>query len=104
MGERSAFALKNDRTIWSWGINQASSFHLGHNDTIYKSSPVQIFAGGTDWKYVTTGYLKARAVKLDGTFWNINCNSVTNVTPGNFVTTSQPLSDSGGAFAGITIE
>lgn len=35
-----SFALKTDRTLWSWGLN--SSGQLGHNDVTNRSSPVQV--------------------------------------------------------------
>ena len=51
----STMALKTDGTLWAWGVN--SSGQLGQNNSVAKSSPVQVgthtnwskaFAGGTE--------------------------------------------------------
>ena len=38
-------ATKTDGTLWVWGFNSKGA--LGQNDTVWRSSPVQI--PGTDW-------------------------------------------------------
>jgi alpha-tubulin suppressor-like RCC1 family protein len=60
-------AIKTDGTLWTWG--NANSGRLGTNDTITRSTPVTTFAGGTNWKQVTSGYRHAAAIKTDGTLW-----------------------------------
>jgi alpha-tubulin suppressor-like RCC1 family protein len=64
-GYQSA-AIKTDGTLWLWGANGSGS--LGDNTTIYRSSPVQTVAGGTNWKRVAMGGCTA-AIKTDGTLW-----------------------------------
>jgi alpha-tubulin suppressor-like RCC1 family protein len=48
----SVLALKSDGTLWSWGVGK----NLGLNDTIARSSPVQV-GTLTNWKTITTGPL-----------------------------------------------
>lgn len=46
-----SFGLRQNGTLWAWGIN-AGTFHagqLGDNTVISKSSPVSVVGGITDW-------------------------------------------------------
>jgi alpha-tubulin suppressor-like RCC1 family protein len=66
IGDRSAQgAIKTNGTLYTWGFNFYGG--LGHGDTVYKSSPVQVGAL-TDWKNasLSEGMI---AVKNDGTLW-----------------------------------
>jgi len=61
-------AIKTDGTLWVWGANNATSIGInGGGGSI--STPVTTFAGGTNWKQVTCGYLTTAAIKTDGTLW-----------------------------------
>ena len=60
-------AVKTDGTLWAWGMNFSGG--LGDNTTIYRSSPVQTIAYGTNWKQVSSGYPTMAAIKTDGTLW-----------------------------------
>jgi alpha-tubulin suppressor-like RCC1 family protein len=71
-GRLHSAAIKTDGTLWVWGRNSFGA--LGTNDIIMKSTPVTTFAGGTNWKQVssggpadTTGH--TAAIKTDGTLW-----------------------------------
>ena len=44
-GAHRAGGIKTDGTLWVWGFNSKGA--LGQNDTVWRSSPVQI--PGTDW-------------------------------------------------------
>ncbi len=61
-------AVKTDGTLWMWGFGTAG--RLG-NATILgnRSTPVTTFAGGTDWKQVSSNVNHTAAVKTDGTLW-----------------------------------
>ena len=71
-------------TLWVWGYNTYGQ--LGDNTTTTKSTPVTTFAGGTNWKQVSCGYIHTTAIKTDGTLWtwgqNANGQLGTNDTNG----------------------
>jgi alpha-tubulin suppressor-like RCC1 family protein len=60
-------AIKTDGTLWVWGRN--FSGQLGGNTTTNRSTPVTTFAGGTNWKQVSSGNSHTAAIKTDGTLW-----------------------------------
>jgi len=60
--------IKTDGTLWVWGANDQGQ--LGTNDTIYRSTPVTTFAGGTNWKQVSIMFNFTTAIKTDGTLWS----------------------------------
>jgi alpha-tubulin suppressor-like RCC1 family protein len=60
-------AIKKDGTMWSWGRNHKGQ--LGHGDTTYLCSPVQIGAL-TTWSSVSAGRFSFTALKTDGTLWS----------------------------------
>jgi alpha-tubulin suppressor-like RCC1 family protein len=76
-GERNAFALKTDGTMWSWGRNETGWLGLneGANPGPSKSSPCQI-GSDTTWtsNYAVT-YQGALAIKTDGTLWSWGKNN-----------------------------
>jgi len=55
-------AVKTDGTLWVWGSN--TNGRLGTNDTTQRNTPVTTFAGGTDWKQVSCGFLHTAAVTI----------------------------------------
>jgi alpha-tubulin suppressor-like RCC1 family protein len=64
----AALAIKTDGTLWSWGSSVSGI--LGQNDTIFRSSPVQVGAL-TTWSKISVGhYNHVLAVKTDGTLWS----------------------------------
>ena len=66
-------AIKTDGTLWTWGRN--SYGQLGDNTITNRSSPVQIYTGGTNWKQVSLGNFHAVALKTDGTLWTWGRNN-----------------------------
>jgi len=60
-------ALKNDKTIWTWGAN--SSSQVGNNlSDIYIYSPVK-FSGIDNVLSIADGVLESFAVQYDGSLW-----------------------------------
>ena len=81
-------AIKTDGTLWTWGAGSVGS--LGNNANTLRSTPITTFAGGNDWKQVSSGGSHTAAIKIDGTLWiwgnnaalghNQSSNSFTPVT------------------------
>ena len=53
--------------LWVWGY--ANFGQLGNAVTTTTSTPVTTFAGGTNWKQVSSGGYHTAAIKTDGTLW-----------------------------------
>ncbi len=53
--------------LWGWGINSAGN--LGDNTVASRSSPIQTFTAGTNWRSVSAGKYHSSAIKADGTLW-----------------------------------
>jgi alpha-tubulin suppressor-like RCC1 family protein len=66
-GNGNTAAIKTDGTLWTWGYNFGQ---LGDASTFpNKSTPVTTFAGGTNWRQVSSGRGFNAAIKTDGTLW-----------------------------------
>ena len=52
-GNAHTAAIKTDGTLWTWG--SGSKGQLGNAVTTIRSTPVTTFAGGTNWKQVSSG-------------------------------------------------
>jgi alpha-tubulin suppressor-like RCC1 family protein len=76
--------------LYGWGNNNGQ---LGLNDTITKSSPVQV-GTETDWNNVITNDSGAKftaATKTDGTLWTWGQNSYGQLGTNNVIVTSSPV-------------
>ncbi len=86
-------AIKTDGTLWVWGYN--GNGQLGVNFTTgtspERSTPITTFAGGTNWKQVSTGYLNTAAVKTDGTLWTWGDNQSAQLGTNNVILRSTPV-------------
>jgi alpha-tubulin suppressor-like RCC1 family protein len=60
-----SLAIKTNGTLWAWGSNDQGQ--LGQNDTINRSSPVQIPGS---WTTMATDNLSCAGIKNDGTLWS----------------------------------
>ena len=63
----SVFALKNDGTIWGWGLNLAGL--LADNTVMARSVPTQLNTD-TDWASIYVGAAHILALKTNGTLWS----------------------------------
>ena len=54
-------AIKTDGTLWTWG--DGSDGRLGNAVTTNRSTPVTTFAGGNNWKQVSSGYTHIAAIQ-----------------------------------------
>jgi trimeric autotransporter adhesin len=78
-------AIKTDGTLWTWGFGNDG--RLGNGVTTGNiSTPVTTFAGGTNWKQVSSGIQHTAAIKTDGTLWTWGLG--TNGQLGNATITS----------------
>jgi len=67
----SVICSQTDGSLWTWGSNEFGQ--LGLNDTVHRSSPVQI-GGLFDWSLIQTGS-SGCAIKTDGTLWTWGANN-----------------------------
>jgi alpha-tubulin suppressor-like RCC1 family protein len=56
-----------DGSLFTWGSNNFAQ--LGINNTTDRSTPVTTFAGGNNWKQVSSRLRTTSAIKTDGTLW-----------------------------------
>ena len=66
-GSAHSAGIKTDGTLWTWGRN--SDGRLGDGTTTYRSSPVTVAGGGTNWCVISLGNQASAGVKFDGTLW-----------------------------------
>jgi len=89
-------AIKKDGTLWVWGYSGFTpGGTIGDGTTTAKSSPVQIFGGGTTWCQVSLGSAVSgtagAAVKTDGTLWTWGKNTGGVLGTGNTLAVSSPV-------------
>ncbi len=81
-------AIKTDGTLWAWGSNGTGN--LGQNDTIKRSSPVQI-GSDTDWAdYGQNGY-HVMLIKTNGTLWGLGQGDGGKLGNGSIFNVSSPV-------------
>ena len=95
-GGTFAVAIKTDGTLWTWGAG--TNRQLGTNTTTNKSTPVTTFAGGTNWKQVSSGGYHCAAIKTDGTLWTWGYSSQGQLGTNDTTNKSTPVT----TFAGGT--
>lgn len=81
-------AIKTDGTLWSWGYNDFGT--LGQNDTVRRSSPVQV-GSLTNWYQVAAGKYHCIATKADGTLWSWGVGGNGQLGLGNTTYRSSPV-------------
>ena len=65
-GQNFSLGIKNDGTLWAWGLNASSQ--LGDGGTSNKYTPGKI-GTDNDWSQVSAGSVHVLALKNDGTLW-----------------------------------
>jgi alpha-tubulin suppressor-like RCC1 family protein len=94
-------AIKTDGTLWTWGDN--FNGQLGNSTALNigdRSTPVTTFAGGTNWRQVSSGFNCTAAIKTDGTLWTWGSNNFRQI--GNAATGFNDISTPVTTFAGGT--
>ncbi len=91
---RTAFAIKNNGTLWGWGCNCA--YLLGDSLVPDRHVPTQHNAA-TDWDKMSVGPYHILILKTNGTLWawGGNSNGETGQNPGPTVDVSAPFQIAG---------
>ena len=84
--------------LWTWGFDQFGE--LGINNTGSKNIPVTTFAGGTNWKQVSSSSVGAltAAIKTDGSLWTWGIGTSAQLGNNNNTSRGTPVT----TFAGGT--
>jgi alpha-tubulin suppressor-like RCC1 family protein len=87
-GNTYSMGILTDNTLWGWGVNSLGQ--LGINNTIIRSSPVQV--GTSNWSQVNAGpYQHTIGIKLDNTLWSWGLNSSGQLGLNNTINRSSPV-------------
>jgi len=55
--------------LWAWGMINDGRLGINVSGFESRSTPITTFAGGTNWKQVSTGDRHSAAIKTDGSLW-----------------------------------
>ena len=66
-GYKHSAGIKNDGTLWTWGLNDAGQ--LGDTTSSNRSSPVQVSGNYNDWRYISCGWNFSLGIRNDGSLW-----------------------------------
>ena len=88
-GNRFYMAIRSDGTLWGAGFN--SQGQLGREETVHRSSLVQVLGEFTKWKSVSCGYRFVAGVKENGTLWCWGVNNVGQLGDGTVINRSSPV-------------
>jgi len=87
-GTNHTLALKNDGSLWSWGIN--NNGQLGDNTITDKSSPLRVTPERT-YKAIAAGEYFSMAIANDGSLWGWGSNLYGNLGTGSAGATATTL-------------
>jgi alpha-tubulin suppressor-like RCC1 family protein len=79
-----------------FGIGLNNFGQIGDTTLVSRSSPVQVFGGGVDWKQVSGGASNSAAIKTDGTLWTWGRNANGQIGDNTSSTRSSPVTTTGG--------
>ena len=83
------FAKRIDSTLWAWGGNSFGS--LGLNDSVARSSPVQVSGSWSILANSGGGSTSMAAIKTDGTLWSWGYNDIGQLGQSNKIHRSSPV-------------
>jgi alpha-tubulin suppressor-like RCC1 family protein len=86
-GEKFSLAIKNDGSLWAWGIN--SNGQLGDSTTIQRNQPKQI-APDLNWTSAVCGSNYSVAIKNDGSLWSWGANDFGQLGDGSTASKTAP--------------
>jgi alpha-tubulin suppressor-like RCC1 family protein len=92
IGDKGGVAVRSDGTLWSWyqNINGGNVGQPGQNDTIDRSSPVQV-GTDTDWRYAQSSRNSRFAIKADGRMYGWGDNTNGSIGDGTTISRSSPV-------------
>ena len=70
----NTLALKQNGTLWAWGLNDYGQLGQGYEDFTAHAAPRQV-GHAHDWMAISGGYADSFALKRDGTLWAWGNNS-----------------------------
>lgn len=89
-GAEYSIALKTNRSIWSWGLNDAGQLGLGTSGAgTNRNTPSQI-STASDWVEIDGGNKHTLARKTNNTIWSWGGNQYGQLGLGNVITRSVP--------------
>jgi alpha-tubulin suppressor-like RCC1 family protein len=88
-GSRFYMAIRSDGTLWGAGLN--SQGQLGREDTVHRSSIVQVIGDLSKWKSISCGYRFVTGIKENGTLWTWGSNNTGQLGDGTTVNRSSPV-------------
>ena len=97
-GNGVTLATKTDGTLWSWGYNYQG--RLGHNDIVWKSSPIQV--PGTQWTNPHANGYSSFCFKTDGTLWAWGTNGNGQLGQNDKINRSSPIQIPGTQWTSIS--
>ena len=89
--------LHADNTLWLWGLN--SSGQLGTNDTITRSSPVQV---NGSWTSIVRSRFNTYAINSVGQLYAVGSNSTGQLGQGDTVSRSRLTQIGSGSWTSVT--
>ena len=95
----SSSAIKNNKTLWSWGRNDNGQ--LGLSDTADRSSPVQVGTSST-WTRISSSY--SSLATQDGSLWSWGRNGLGQLGLNTLTSYSSPIQLSGFSIQKYTTE
>ncbi|MCL2438614.1 MAG: Ig-like domain-containing protein [Coriobacteriia bacterium] len=87
MGYENSFGIRDDGTLWAWGLNNSGQLGLGDNN--YRTRPTLVSLEGIEdegWTVVAAGVAHTLAARDDGSLWTWGQNNYGQL--GKAVTTS----------------
>lgn len=77
------------RELYAWGAGIWGT--VGENNNVYRSSPVQVASGTSDWNLVQTGRNASFAVRKDNTLWAWGRNEYGELGHNDTIARSSPV-------------
>jgi alpha-tubulin suppressor-like RCC1 family protein len=89
-----SLGVRQNGTAWAWGYGTFGQ--IGSGDTTFRSSPVSVVGGFTDWCQVSAGFYHSLGVRQNGTAWSWGENNFGMLGNNNINQQSSPVSVVGG--------